>query len=248
MWIGLVSIFPDMLLGISSHGILSRAIARGCLQLDLFNPRDYTADRHRTVDDRPYGGGPGMVMKAKPLLRAIDAAKAKAPAPPRVIYLSPQGQRLNQARVQDLATCPSLVLIAGRYEGIDERVIEMAVDEEFSIGDYVLSGGELPSMVLVEALCRLLPGALNNKESVLTESHLDGLLEYPQYTRPERVGSLSVPAALLSGDHSAIAKWRRCQRLLRTWRKRPDLLAGRELDDEDSALLQETLAADQKSN
>lgn len=242
MWIGVVSIFPDLLQAIASAGVLGRAVRRGDLALQIFNPRDHALDRRKTVDDRPYGGGPGMVMMAEPLLKAITAAKAAAPSPPWVIFLSPQGRPLRQAKVQRLAERPSLLLMAGRYEGIDERVVQLAVDEELSIGDYVLSGGELPAMVLVEALCRLLPGVLNNQDSILSESHLEGLLEYPQYTRPEQVDGLAAPAVLLSGNHAAVAKWQRGQALLRTWRRRPELLAGRALNEEDLTLLQAALA------
>ena len=237
LWVGLVSLFPEMIGAMASVGILGRAIRRGEMGLEVFNPRDHASDRRRTVDDRPYGGGPGMVMMAEPLLGAIGEARERAPSPPRVVYLSPQGARLDQSGVERLSRLPSLVLIAGRYEGIDERVIEMAVDEELSIGDYILSGGELPAMVLVDALCRLLPGALNNEESIQTESLLDGLLEYPQYTRPEQVGPLAVPAVLLGGDHGAVGRWRRTEALLRTWRRRPDLLTSRALSDADSDLL-----------
>ena len=237
MWIGVVSLFPEMIAGIASVGVLGRAVRKGGLSIEGFNPRDHAVDRHGTVDDRPYGGGPGMVMMAEPLLACIDRAKSQAPAAPRVICLSPQGRRLDQADVQRLAAEPSLVLVAGRYEGIDERVLDLAVDEEVSIGDYVLSGGELAAMVLVDAMCRLLPGTLGNSESAECESHLDGSLEYPHYTRPETVAGLSVPAVLLSGDHGAVERWRRAEALVRTWRRRPDLLARRPLADEDAALL-----------
>ena len=238
LWVGMICLFPEMVSAIASAGILGRAIRRGEMGLEVFTPRDHAGDRRRTVDDRPYGGGPGMVMMAEPLLGAIEEARQRAPSPPRVVYLSPQGTRLDQPGVERLARLRSLVLIAGRYEGIDERVVELAVDEELSIGDYILSGGELPAMVLADALCRLLPGALNNEESIQTESLLDGLLEYPQYTRPEQVGPLRVPAVLLGGDHGAVRRWRRTQALLRTWRRRPDLLTSRALSDADSALLQ----------
>ena len=243
MWIGVVSIFPELLSAMASAGVLGRAIERGDLALAPFNPRDHAGDRRGTVDDRPYGGGPGMVMMAPPLLKTIAAATAAAPSPPWVVYLSPQGRRLDQAKVEGLAERPSLLLVAGRYEGIDERIVELAVDEELSLGDYILSGGELPAMVLVEAICRLLPGVLNNQDSILTESHLEGLLEYPQYTRPEKVGPLTAPEVLLSGDHGAVAAWQRSQALLRTWQRRPELLAGRALEDEDLALLRAALAS-----
>ena len=237
MWVGIVSLFPEMITAIASVGVLGRAVQKGGLSIEAFNPRDHATDRHGTVDDAPYGGGPGMVMMARPLLACIDQAKSKAPSSPRVICLSPQGRRLDQAGVERLAAEPSLVLVAGRYEGIDERVLELAVDEEVSIGDYVLSGGELAAMVLVDAMCRLLPGTLGNSESAKCESHLDGLLEYPHYTRPETVAGLQVPALLLSGDHAAVARWRRTEALERTWQRRPDMLAARPLADEDTVLL-----------
>ncbi len=237
MWIGVVSLFPELIAAIASVGVLGRAVRGGGLTIEAFNPRDHAADRHGTVDDRPYGGGPGMVMMAPPLLACIDRARSKAPAAPRVVCLSPQGRRLDQAAVERLAALPSLVLLAGRYEGIDERVLELAVSEEVSIGDYVLSGGELAAMVLVDAICRLLPGTLGNRDSTACESHLDGLLEYPHYTRPETVAGREVPAVLLSGDHGAIARWRRAAALRRTWQRRPDLLAQRPLGDADTALL-----------
>ena len=249
MWIGIVSLFPEMITAIASVGVLGRAVHKGGLLIETFNPRDHATDRHGTVDDAPYGGGPGMVMMAEPLLACIDQAKSRAPSAPRVICLSPQGRRLDQAGVQRLAAEPSLLLVAGRYEGIDERVLERAVDEEVSIGDYVLSGGELPAMVLVDAMCRLLPGTLGNSESAECESHLDGLLEYPHYTRPETVAGLRAPAVLLSGDHAAVARWRRTEALARTWQRRPDLLAHRPLADADTALLAAQLkGVDEETN
>ncbi len=237
MWVGVVSLFPELIESIAAVGVLGRAVRQGGLSIEVFNPRVHAADRHGTVDDRPYGGGPGMVMMAEPLLASIEEAKSKAPSPARVICLSPQGTRLDQAGVERFAAESSLVLVSGRYEGIDERVLQLAVDEEVSIGDYVLAGGELPAMVLVDAISRLLPGTLGNSESALCESHLDGLLEYPHYTRPETVAGQNVPAVLLSGDHAAIADWRRAQALGRTWQRRPDLLVRRQLADRDSALL-----------
>ena len=237
MWVGVVSLFPELVHDIAAVGVLGRALRRGGLTIEVFNPREHAADRHGTVDDRPYGGGPGMVMLAEPLLASIEEAKSKAPNPARVVCLSPQGQRLDQAGVERLAGEKSLVLVAGRYEGMDERVLQLAVDEEVSIGDYVLTGGELPAMVLVDAVCRLLPGTLGNSESAASESHLDGLLEYPHYTRPETVAGLKVPAVLLSGDHAGVEKWRRAQALKRTWQRRPELLARRRLSDRDAALL-----------
>jgi tRNA (guanine37-N1)-methyltransferase len=249
MWLAVVTLFPDMFRTVTETGVLGRAVESGVLRLDLFDPRSYTTDRHRTVDDRPYGGGPGMVMMVEPLLAAIEAARAAwlaaapaAAAPrPRVIYLSPQGQRLDQARVSALAAEPALILVAGRYEGVDERLINAAVDEEISIGDYVLTGGELPAMVLMDALSRHLPGTLGNAASSVEESHLDGLLDYPHYTRPEYVAGRAVPSVLLTGDHGAIARWRRQQSLWRTWQRRPDMLVGRQWSKEDQALLAELL-------
>ena len=190
MWIGVVSLFPELIANVAAVGVLGRAVQQGGLAIETFNPRDHARDRHGTVDDRPYGGGPGMVMMAEPLLASIGEAKSKAPSAARVVCLSPQGTRLDQEGVQRLADRESLVLVTGRYEGIDERVLQLAIDEELSIGDYVLAGGELPAMVLIDAISRLLPGTLGNSESALSESHLDGLLEYPHYTRPETVAGL----------------------------------------------------------
>ena len=249
MWVGVVSLFPDLIRDIAAVGVLGRALKQGGLSIEVFNPRDHAKDRHATVDDRPYGGGPGMVMLAEPLLASIGEAKSKAPSPARVVCLSPQGRRLDQAGVERLAGETSLVLVAGRYEGIDERVLQLAVDEEVSIGDYVLTGGELPAMVLIDAMSRLLPGTLGNSESALSESHLDGLLEYPHYTRPETVAGLKVPAVLLSGDHAAVENWRRAEALKRTWRRRPELLASRQLSDQDAALLEAQLKGpDEETN
>jgi tRNA (guanine37-N1)-methyltransferase len=251
MWLGVVSVFPEMFRTATEAGVLARAVANGVLNLQLFNPRDFTADRHRTVDDRPYGGGPGMVMRAEPLLAAIESAKlrwmaAGAPgtAAPRVIYLSPQGRRLDQRGVVALARESALILLAGRYEGVDQRVVDAAVDDEVSIGDYVLTGGELPAMVLMDAVSRYLPGTLGNAASAVEESHLDGTLDYPHYTRPENTGSRTVPGVLLSGDHRAIRRWRRQQALALTWRRRPDMLVGRDWSAEDRELLAEWLAGD----
>ncbi len=245
MWIAVISLFPELIESVASFGVLGRAVRRGGLAIEVFNPRDHATDRHGTVDDRPYGGGAGMVMMAEPLLASIESARQRAPTVPRVVCLSPQGTRLDQAGVESLAALPSLVLVAGRYEGIDERVLELAVDEEVSIGDYVLSGGELPAMVLIDGMSRLLPGTLGNSASAASESHLDGLLEYPHYTRPETVGGRKVPGILLSGDHAAVAQWRRAQALRRTWQRRPDLLANRPLSDTEEALLDEALRDDQ---
>ncbi len=238
MRIDVVTLFPELVQTLTEHGIPRRAAERGLLRLETWNPRDYTRDRHRTVDDRPYGGGPGMVMRVEPLQAAIQAARQADVAAP-VIYLSPQGRRLDQAGVRELARRPRLILVAGRYEGIDERLIEAEVDEEWSIGDYVLSGGELAAMVLADAVTRLLPGALGDADSAGQDSFMEGLLDYPHYTRPEEVAGRRVPEVLLGGNHAEIERWRRQQALGRTRERRPDLLELLELDEEQQALLAE---------
>ena len=240
MRIDVVTLFPELVHALTEYGIPRRAAERGLLQLETWNPRDFTRDRHRSVDDRPYGGGPGMVMLVEPLQAAIRAARAAGETAP-VIYLSPQGRRLDQAGVRELAQRPRLILIAGRYEGIDERLIEAEVDEEWSIGDYVLSGGELAAMVLVDALTRLLPGALGDADSAGQDSFTECLLDYPHYTRPEEVAGRRVPEVLLGGNHAEIERWRRQQALGRTYERRPDLLEGLALDEEQQALLAEYL-------
>ncbi|PQA52216.1 tRNA (guanosine(37)-N1)-methyltransferase TrmD [Amnimonas aquatica] len=243
MWVGLVTLFPDMFRAISESGVTARAVATGRLVLESWNPRDFTEDNYRRVDDRPYGGGPGMVMLIEPLRRAIAAARAAAAAKgveAPVIYLSPQGRRLDQPGVRELVAShgeQGVILLCGRYEGIDERLIQREVDAEWSIGDYVLSGGELPAMVLIDAMARLLPGVLNTVASADEDSFTDGLLDCPHYTRPEVYEGDPVPAVLLSGDHAAIRRWRLQQSLLRTRARRPDLLAGRELSKEERTLL-----------
>jgi tRNA (guanine37-N1)-methyltransferase len=239
MWVGVVSIFPEVFAAIRSAGVVARALTRGVLELDIVTPRDYTTDRHRTVDDRPYGGGPGMVMKAEPLEAALNDLRGRAPAPVHTVYMSPQGKRLTQARVEQLAREGALVFLAGRYEGIDERVIASMIDEELSLGDYVVTGGELPTMVVIDAVARHLPGTLGNAESTEEESHRAGLLDCPHYTRPEDVGGRVVPTVLLSGDHEAVRRWRKKMRLGRTFERRPDLLAHRALTDEERTLLEE---------
>ena len=236
--IAVVTLFPEMLEAVTEYGITGRAVRDGLLEVKAFNPRDYTVDVHKTVDDRPYGGGPGMVMKVEPLRDAIHAAKA-ALAGAKVIYLSPQGQRLAQCGVERIAGYDDLILVAGRYEGIDERLIRAEIDEEWSIGDYVLSGGELPAMVLIDALTRMLPGALGHEESAREDSFVNGLLDYPHFTRPEVFAEQAVPPVLLSGNHEAIRRWRLKQALGRTWQRRPDLLERLSLDDEQRALLEE---------
>ena len=233
-----ISLFPELIQAVTASGITGRALQQGLLEVVRWNPRDFTTDVHRTVDSRPYGGGPGMVMKYEPLWDCLQVVKQKAPAGVKVIYLSPQGQRLDQAGVQRLAKSSGSILICGRYEGIDERFIETAVDEEWSIGDYVLSGGELPAMVLIDAVTRLLPGALGHQDSAEQDSFSDGLLDCPHYTRPEVIDGQAVPEVLSSGDHARIARWRRQQALGRTWERRPDLIKALELDEQDQRLLE----------
>jgi tRNA (guanine37-N1)-methyltransferase len=239
MRIDAVTLFPPMFEALSAYGVTGRAVERGIVELGLWNPRDYTHDRHRTVDDRPYGGGPGMLMKVQPLRDAIHDAKAAREGPCHVVYLSPQGRPLDQAGVRELAGYEHLVLIAGRYEGVDERLIETEVDEEWSIGDYVLSGGELAAMVVIDAITRLLPGALGHEDSAQQDSFSVGVLDHPHYTRPELFEDMPVPEVLLSGDHAAIARWREKQALGRTWLRRPELLAKAQLSEREQQLLQE---------
>ncbi len=239
MRIDIVTLFPQMFEAVSHYGITRRAVEQGIVELGTWNPREYTHDRHRTVDDRPYGGGPGMLMKVQPLRDVLHAAKAAVEGKAHVVYLSPQGRALTQQGVSELASHEHLVLIAGRYEGVDERFIEAEVDEEWSIGDYVLSGGELGAMVIIDTVTRLLPGALGHEDSAGQDSFSEGLLDCPHYTRPEVFEGETVPAVLLSGDHQAIARWREKQSLGRTWLRRPELLAAMELSDEQQELLQE---------
>jgi len=225
MNITLVSLFPELIHQAASFGVLGRAIKQQQLTLSCFNPRDYAEDKHRTVDDRPYGGGPGMLMKVEPLYKAIMAAKESSSSNAKVVYMSPQGQRLKQQLlVKEAAAANDLILIAGRYEGIDERIIESLVDEEWSIGDYVISGGEFAALVVVDAVTRLIPGVLGDDDSALQDSFMQGLLDYPHFTRPEKVNNQSVPEILLSGNHKAIQRWRLKQALGRTWSRRPDLI------------------------
>ena len=243
MKIALIALFPEMFSALTDYGISGRAIKNGLVQCNSFNPRDFTEDRHQTVDDRPYGGGPGMVMMIEPLRKAISVAKDWAGDDALVVYLSPQGQVLGQQAVNRFATQQSLILIAGRYEGIDERLIALEIDEEWSIGDYVLSGGELPAMVLMDALIRQLPGALGHSDSADQDSFAEGLLDCPHYTRPEDYQGQVVPEVLLSGNHEKIRRWRLQQSLLRTQQRRPDLLDRLELNKEQKALLKEVSAA-----
>jgi tRNA (guanine37-N1)-methyltransferase len=239
--IEVVTLFPAMIEEALRHGVLGRAIERGLLSVGTQDPRLHTQDAHRTVDDRPYGGGPGMVLKPEPLCAAIETAQRRLPPGSARIALSPAGERLTQTRVAQLASLPGMVLVAGRYEGIDERVLQLAVDQELSIGDYVLSGGELPALVLIDALARLLPGALGDARSSVEDSFGDGLLDWPHYTRPEVYLGRSVPAVLGSGDHAAIRRWRRMQSVGRTWLRRPELIGRVPLDAEHRSLLEEFL-------
>lgn len=223
MWCGVITLFPE-LFTVLRHGITGRAIENNLLNVTCWNPRDFTHNKHRQVDDRPYGGGPGMVMAVQPLQDAITAAKKAAPSRPTVIYLSPQGRCFDQRAAEEFLKKESIIFIAGRYEGIDERLLQLEVDEEWSIGDYVLSGGELAALTMIDVMTRLIPGALGHEESAQQDSLSSGLLKYPQYTRPENFNGLNVPEVLLSGNHQAIERWRLQQSLGRTWLKRPDLL------------------------
>jgi tRNA (guanine37-N1)-methyltransferase len=232
-----VTLFPEMFAAITASGITSRALEAGLYSLTTWNPRDFTADKYRTVDDRPYGGGPGMVMLAEPLERALDGIKLAGGG--RVIYLSPQGRKLDHRKVMALREERALTLLCGRYEGVDERLLERRVDEEISVGDFVLSGGEIAAMALVDAVVRQLPGALGDAASALEESFADGLLDCPQYTRPEVYRGERTPEVLLSGHHENIRRWRLKQALGRTWLRRPDLLAVKTLNEEQKKLLAE---------
>lgn len=239
MWFGVVTLFPEMFSSISEQGVTGRAVKRGTVQTEFWNPRDFTTDKHHTVDDRPYGGGPGMLMKVQPLRDAIHAAKQAAGEGAKVAYMSPIGRRLDQQAVRELAQRDKLILVAGRYEGIDERVIEAEVDEQWSIGDYVLSGGELAAMVMIDAVTRWVPGVLGHEDSAQQDSFAEGLLDCPHYTRPEVLDGQQVPEVLLSGNHERIRRWRLQQSLGRTWLYRPDLIEQAELNEEQQALLEE---------
>jgi tRNA (guanine37-N1)-methyltransferase len=239
MQIDVVTLFPGMFKVLSDYGVMGRAISRGIVELGFWNPRDYSHDVHRTVDDRPYGGGPGMVMMIGPLREAIRRARHASDTPARVIYLSPQGRKLDQQGMKELALRERLVMVCGRYEGVDERLISAEVDEEWSIGDYVLSGGELAAMVMIDGITRLQPHALGHADSAVEDSFVTGLLDHPHYTRPEELDGMRVPPVLLSGDHQAIRRWRVKQALGRTWLRRPDLLTTLVLDAEQQLLLAE---------
>ncbi len=234
-----VTLFPEMVEAAAGYGVTGRAIERNIVSLSVWNPRDYTHDRHKTVDDRPYGGGPGMVMKYQPLHDAVNDAKQAGAKAARVVYLSPQGKPITQALLSEASEVAQLILVAGRYEGIDERFVELDCDDEWSIGDYVISGGELAALVVIDAVTRLLPGVLGDEDSAQQDSHSDGLLDCPHYTRPEQFEEHSVPEVLLGGNHADIDRWRMKQALGRTWQRRPDLLKKKILSAEQEKLLKE---------
>jgi tRNA (guanine37-N1)-methyltransferase len=239
MRISVVTLFPAMIREALAHGVVGRAVERGILEVEYFDPRDDATDVHRTVDDRSYGGGPGMVLKVEPLRSALRRAMAAQPAGSRRVYLGADGVRFDQRVAREARDWPGLVLVAGRYEGVDERFIERETDEQWSIGDYVLSGGELPALVVIDAIARLIPGTLGSEESAVHESFSDGLVDWPHYTRPPAIDGQEVPAVLMSGDHAAIRRWRLRQALGRTWLRRPELLERRDLSDEERRLLEE---------
>ena len=241
MKIGVVSLFPEMVNTVVEHGVVGRAVERQLLSLHYENPRDYASDVHRTVDDRPYGGGPGMVMKYEPLAEALEAARTELPAKSPVVCLTPAGRVFDQQVAKRLAGMQGFILLAGRYEGIDERLIESQVDEELSLGDFVLSGGEIAAMAVIDAVVRLLPGVLGDDESAVQDSFMEGLLDCPHYTRPEEIEGRAVPEVLLSGDHARIARWRRKQALGRSYLRRPELIERMQLSREEQELLDEFL-------
>lgn len=237
-----ITLFPELMSAVTASGVTGRAHERGLWRCECHNPRDQVHDVHKSVDDRPYGGGPGMVMRYQPLADTVDAIQAQAGIRPHLIYLSPQGRPLTQQRVAQLAQLPQVALLCGRYEGVDERFIQRYVDEEISIGDFVVSGGELPAMMLMDAVVRLLPGVLGHADSAVEDSFTDGLLDCPHYTRPEVVADMAVPAVLQSGNHAQIARWRLKQKLMRTRERRPDLMAQRTLSREEAKLMAELSA------
>ena len=241
MWFGVISLFPEMLKAVTESGVTSRAVKHGLIDINVWNPRDFTLDKYQTVDDRPYGGGPGMLMKVQPLRDAISAARQQAPQGTKVVYMSPQGERLSHSLVTRFHNWGSLILIAGRYEGIDERILQKEVDLEVSIGDYVLSGGEIPAMCVIDAVSRMVPGVLGDIRNAHEDSFADGLLHFPQYTRPEVIDGMEVPEVLMSGNHEKIRRWRLQQALARTYERRPDLLQSRLLNREEQKLLDEYL-------
>lgn len=237
MWFGCISLFPEMFTAITQSGVTRRACERGLIEVHTYNPREFTHDKYQTVDDKPYGGGPGMLMKVQPLRDAIHAAKRDAPSGTKVVCMSPQGTQLNHSLVTRFHEWGSMILVAGRYEGIDERVLQTEVDLEVSVGDYVLSGGELPAMCIIDAVSRMEPGVLGDIRNAEEDTFAQGLLHFPQYTRPEVIDGMEVPAILMSGDHEKIRRWRLEQALGRTYDRRPDLLEGRDLSKEESMLL-----------
>ena len=239
MWVGIISLFPEMFRSVTDFGVTGQAVKKGLLSIETWNPRDFTHDKHRTVDDRPYGGGPGMLMMVQPLRDAIQTAKLAAPGKTKVIYLSPQGRKLDQQGVEELAANENLLLICGRYEGVDERIIQSEVDEEWSIGDFVMTGGELPAMTLIDSVSRFVPGVLGDFASAEEDSFANGLLDCPHYTRPEVLDHKEVPSVLKSGNHKDIRCWRLKQSLGRTWLRRPELLENLALTDEQEQLLAE---------
>jgi tRNA (guanine37-N1)-methyltransferase len=234
-----VTLFPEMISSAVRNGVTGRAIDRDIVAVSTWNPRDYTVDKHKTVDDRPYGGGPGMVMKYQPLHDAVEAAKQSADKQAKVVYLSPQGKVITQALLSEACGVSQLILVAGRYEGIDERFVALDCDEEWSIGDYVISGGELAALIVIDAITRLLPGVLGDEDSAGQDSHSDGLLDCPHFTRPECLQNYDVPKVLLGGNHADIASWRMKQALGRTWQRRPDLLEKKNLSAEQERLLKQ---------
>ncbi|HMI77026.1 MAG TPA: tRNA (guanosine(37)-N1)-methyltransferase TrmD [Buchnera sp. (in: enterobacteria)] len=239
LWINIISIFPEMFVAITNYGIISQAIKKRLIKINIWNPRNYTYNQHHKVDDRPYGGGPGMLMKAEPLITTIKKIKKLVKKNTKVIYLSPQGKKINQRIVMQLAKTSNLILICGRYKGIDERVIDSEIDEEWSIGDYIVSGGELPAMILIDALSRIIPGVLGSYQSLQEDSFSNGLLDCPQYTRPLLIKNMFVPPILLSGNHEKIKKWKLKESLKRTWIKRPDILHKLKLTVEQKKILSE---------
>lgn len=246
MWVGIISLFPEMFRSVTDFGVTGQAVKKGLLSVQSWNPRDFAHDKRHTVDDKPYGGGPGMLMMVQPLRDAIHAAKAAAPGETKVIYLSPQGRKLDQQGVEELANNDNLLLICGRYEGIDERVIQSEVDEEWSIGDFVMTGGEIPAMTLIDTVSRFIPGVLGDFASAEEDSFANGLLDCPHYTRPEVLDGKTAPAVLMSGNHQEIRRWRLKQSLGRTWLRRPELLENLALTDEQEQLLAEYIKETQQ--
>ncbi len=242
MHLDVITLFPQMVEVVAAYGVTRRAIQRGVLSLETWCPRDYAADKYRSVDDRPYGGGPGMVMMVEPLRRCIRAAREQAATGTKTVYLSPQGRLMDQQAAISLAQAKGLILVAGRYEGVDERLIQLEIDEEWSVGNYILSGGELAAMIMVDALARLQPGGLGHGESALQDSFMEGLLDFPQYTRPYEVAGLKVPEVLLSGNHAEIERWRHKQSLGRTGLRRPELLRSRGMSEEECDLFAEFMS------